>query len=106
MGDGVVAGEELPFFGHIGNRKNCDGCHRNTRDEMVYASSGSIQPGDATIIPEISWISESVAVVGSQGRLQIVGSGFVEKADGTPTTYPLPTWKPPCPLICRQEATP
>jgi len=82
MGDGVVAGEELPFFGHIGNRKNCDGCHRNTRDEMVYASSGSIQPGDATIIPEISWISESVAVVGSQGRLQIVGSGFVEKADG------------------------
>lgn len=30
-GDGVTAGAEEPYYGHIGNQKNCWGCHGNNK---------------------------------------------------------------------------
>ncbi|MCF6253978.1 MAG: hypothetical protein L3J38_04440, partial [Thiomicrorhabdus sp.] len=30
-GDGVTPGEEDPYYGHIGNQKNCWGCHGNNK---------------------------------------------------------------------------
>ncbi len=85
IGDGVVAGEELPFFGHIGNRKNCDGCHKNSRDEMVSANIDS-RFDNITLIPEISEISRTVVTAGLASTLQIIGSGFVNTLSSSHTS--------------------
>ncbi len=75
VGDGIVVGEEEPYFGHIGNQKNCDGCHKNSQNEMVSASRDILATG-ATIIPEISEISEASMTAGTSTRLILTGSSF------------------------------
>ncbi len=77
-GDGVVIGEEDPFYGHIGNPKNCDGCHRNYQGEISGASAGGTTGGDF-LIPEITEISVSSAVAGRATRLTISGTGFMDR---------------------------
>ncbi len=77
VGDGITIGEELPFFGHIGNPKNCDGCHKNSKNEMAAASTG-LPLQSATATPGIVGISRSSIVAGSPISLHITGSAFTD----------------------------
>ncbi len=87
MGDGIVVGEEQPYFGHIGHQKNCDGCHKNTPNQMISASTSG---PPSTIIPGISEISETAITAGVSTHLQVIGSGFVDFA--TSPSGEMATW--------------
>ncbi len=76
-GDGIVVGEEEPYFGHIGNPKNCDGCHKNSQNEMV-AISMDFPFASTAVIPGISGINETSITANSQTRLILTGSGFID----------------------------
>jgi len=76
-GNGVVIGEEEPYLGHIGNQKNCDGCHKNSQHEMVFAST-TFQFADIRIVPGISAINATGMTTGLSIRLVLSGSGFAD----------------------------
>ncbi len=78
-GDGIVVGGEAPYFGHIGNQKNCDGCHRNSPQETILISDDVPFSGTA-IVPDIQKTSDTGMVAGTDSRLFLSGSGFTSKA--------------------------
>lgn len=73
--DGIVVGEEKPFFGHIGTRKDCDGCHRNYQGESAAAST--TLPFTTAIVPGIEALNKTQFIGGSDNRLVVTGSAFV-----------------------------
>ena len=76
-GDGVTVGEEAPYYGHIGNPQNCDGCHRNYQGDLS-AASGSQATGGDFLIPEITGLGSAVAIAGRESDLRVTGTGFVD----------------------------
>ena len=90
-GDGEInPGEEGPWYGHIGNNIDCNGCHANA--PIVASSPLPITP----IIPNISGLSQSTVTAGVETSITITGSVFINDvyssvvsltaSDGTETT--------------------
>jgi hypothetical protein len=89
-GDGEInPGEEAPWYGHIGNDIDCNGCHAN------YPAAASTL--DITsIIPNISGLSQSTVTAGAETSITVTGSAFINDVyssvvsltapDGTETT--------------------
>ena len=89
-GDGEInPAEEGPWYGHIGNNIDCNGCHANA---MIVASTLPVSP----IIPNISGLSQSTVTAGVETSVTITGSVFINDvyssvvsltaSDGTETT--------------------
>ncbi|MEA1933131.1 MAG: hypothetical protein U9N60_01660 [Thermodesulfobacteriota bacterium] len=69
-GNGVNPGEEEPWYGHIGNNIDCNGCHANA---PIVASILPASP----IIPNISGLSRSTVTAGVETSVTITGSVFI-----------------------------
>ncbi|VAW49179.1 hypothetical protein MNBD_GAMMA03-298 [hydrothermal vent metagenome] len=99
VGDGIIPGGEEPYFGHIGNQKNCWGCHGN--DKRVQNEDGEwVDPrtnpelrnqstdGNSTLrrgvsgalIPTITTVTPRNVADNSETLVTITGQSFVNSA--------------------------
>lgn len=77
-GPGITPGQEPAWNGHIGEQKDCWGCHGNNGVILSAPSSGPITPF-------ITSLSSSSFVEGSATPLTINGEGFINSIQN-PTT--------------------
>ncbi len=82
-GDGTQAGQEQPYYGHIGNTNNCWGCHGNNGQVMSQASNGVT----TATIPTLSAVNKQSVESGSATLLTATGNGFVNSIDFGGRTY-------------------
>jgi hypothetical protein len=74
-GDGVInPGDEISFYGHVGNPDDCWGCHG------YYEAS--LAPGTGPIAPDIIGSDTSVVTAGHDTTVILSGSAFTNLDDG------------------------
>ncbi len=96
IGDGIQPGKEEPYFGHIGNAKNCWGCHGNNKTvlnengELVDPRTGIVisnQNQDSStgfegmavnsaLIPTLTTLNELSVLEGSEVLMTATGNNF------------------------------
>lgn len=69
QGDGIIAGQENPWFGHIGANSDCDGCHG-------FTAAASVAPQSGNIVPQIDTMTEYVVAQGVPTVIEVVGSNL------------------------------
>lgn len=69
-GNGVNPGGEDPWYGHIGNNVDCNGCHQTWTSSAAESLS-------RPIIPNISGLSQSTVTAGVETSITITGSAFI-----------------------------
>lgn len=90
-GDGEInVGKEDPWYGHVGDNVDCNGCHLNS-----WRKNASILPV-GPVIPHIDSLSQSRVTAGVETSITITGSAFINSVyssvvrltapDGTETT--------------------
>jgi hypothetical protein len=68
-GDGVIPAGEDPWYGHIGDNIDCNGCHQ------TWTSSAELPI--TPIIPNISGLSQSTVTAGVETSVIVTGSVFI-----------------------------
>ena len=114
IGDGVTPGGEEAYFGHIGNQKNCWGCHGNNKkvlnDQGIWVSprdylgveNQGVVIGDeenarldvvTALVPTIDTLSVQSVSTGEEVKITLTGTNIVNSSkanvvvtndDGTP----------------------
>ena len=77
VGDGTQPGQELPYFGHIGNPDNCWGCHGNNSDIQPLATTSSVS---SAIVPTLISLSTQSIQNGTDVLVTATGVSFVNTA--------------------------
>ncbi len=73
--NGIVAGQELPYYGHIGANDDCNGCHLNT-------SASAAAPYSGPVVPDVSGLSASNFTAGTDTIITVYGSAFTNTIQG------------------------
>jgi hypothetical protein len=68
-GSGIDPGNELAYYGHIGNQDDCWGCHG-------FASAASLAPYSGPVVPYVLDADTSVMTAGSGGAVTLSGAAF------------------------------
>jgi hypothetical protein len=71
-GGGIVPGQELAYWGHIGANADCNGCHLNSAVSAAAPYSGPV-------IPNVSGISRCTVTAGVDTLVKVTGSAFTNK---------------------------
>lgn len=82
--DGILPGNELPGYGHIGEQDDCWGCHGNNGQTIGGAATGS--PTSATV-PGAYSTSFLTAKAGANNPLTLTGTGFINSVNINGTLY-------------------
>ncbi len=77
-GPGVTPGQEPPWNGHIGEQKDCWGCHGNNGQIMSA-------PGTGPITPFITSLSSASFTEGTAATLSVNGEGFINSVQNPMT---------------------
>lgn len=77
VGDGTQPGQEMPYFGHIGNPDNCWGCHGNNSEIQPLATTTSVS---TAIIPTLNSLSTQSISNGADTLVVATGVSFINTA--------------------------
>ena len=78
-GDGIDPGNEMPYYGHIGNDDDCWGCHGFSSGLMAAAALTGGAPESGPVIPSVSALSAYTVVAGESRPLTVTGTSFVNR---------------------------
>jgi hypothetical protein len=81
-GNGIEGGEELAYYGHIGNNADCNGCHLNNSDSPISALSLLAAPDSGPIIPSVNGLSAYSFTAGADSTITVFGSAFTNTVQG------------------------
>ncbi len=70
VGDGVDPGAEAPWFGHIGNNSDCEGCHG-------FTAGAASAPGGGPLIPQVDSLSKASFIEGQSTDIVMTGQNFL-----------------------------
>lgn len=71
----IVPGKEDPYYGHIGNNIDCNGCHLNT-------TASASAPYSGPVAPDVIGMSEYTLTQGTAVTITVDGSAFTNIVEG------------------------
>ncbi len=74
-GNGIDPGNELAYYGHIGNQDDCWGCHG-------FASAASVAPYSGPVVPYVYDSDVSVMTAGTGAAVTLSGAAFTNLVEG------------------------
>jgi hypothetical protein len=90
----IDPGQEFSGWGHIGNNKDCWGCHGFAANGSASGSAlasadaaGSVAPGSGPLVPYIDILDKYSFSSGSDTKITVTGSAFTNTSGGV-------TWSP------------